>query len=770
MVGMEVCGRYFTPATIERIQRIVDEEASVSRLALSRQVCEWLDWRAPNGRLQDMSCRKALAELDRRGVLALPECTSVYAFQQPSSRPAEPLPELPEVKVPLRELGAVEVIPVSSRYSKASGLWKGLMDEYHYLGSGPLCGAQIRYLVRSDAYGWLGGLSFSGATWRLNAREEWIGWGERARRAHLHQVVCNSRFLILPSVEVRNLASHVLSLTVGRLAEDWHGRYAYEPVLVETFVDPEYFTGACYRAANWTPVGRTAGLARPYPNGKQNTGPKDIYVYALRDDWQSILCEEPPPPPLGSRPGPANPTDWVEEEFGRVDLPDRRLKERVFTVARDFFAQPGALVPQACNGSEAKTAGAYRLFKNEQVDLSTLLRSHVETTVERIREHPVVLSVQDTTTLNYTAHPRAQGLGPINTTQDNAVGLVVHDTMAFTPDEGVPLGLVDVQCWVRNPNEAGKSEKRKSLPIEEKESFKWLKSYRAAAQVQALCPETMVVSVGDREADLYELFAEAQQTEGGPELLVRAEETRNRQVNGVPLWKKMQGKRIVGYQVVHIPGKQGRPARAAKLALRYGKVKLKAPGTKTHLPSVTVWVVYAQEVEYAAHVDKPVEWMLLTTVDTNTFEQACERIQWYARRWGIEVYHRTFKSGCRIEDRRLSTADRMEACLAIDLVIAWRIYLLTKQGRETPDLPCDVFLSEEEWRALYAYVKRKRPPAEPPSLRDAVRMIASLGGFLGRKCDGEPGTTAMWRGLVRLGDITAGSTLLDLLHPTRAGP
>ena len=182
--------------------------------------------------------------------------------------------------------------------------------------------------------------------------------------------------------------------------------------------------------------------------------------------------------------------------------------------------------------------------------------------------------------------------------------------------------------------------------------------------------------------------------------MVRAEETRNRKVNGVPLWKKMQRKRIGGYQMVQIPGKQGRPARTAKLAVRYGKMKLNPPATKTNLPSVTVWVVYAQEVEYAAHVEKPVEWMLLTTVETTTFEEACERIKWYALRWGIEVYHRTLKSGCRIEDRRLSTADRMEACLAIEMVIAWRIYLLTKQGRETPELPCDVFLREEEWRAL----------------------------------------------------------------------
>jgi hypothetical protein len=147
--------------------------------------------------------------------------------------------------------------------------------------------------------------------------------------------------------------------------------------------------------------------------------------------------------------------------------------------------------------------------------------------------------------------------------------------------------------------------------------------------------------------------------------------------------------------------------------------------------------------------------MLLTTVKVSNFEEARERLRWYALRWGIEVYHRTIKSGCRIQDRRLNNADRLEACLAIDLVVAWRIYFLTKQSRETPDIPCDVFMQEEEWKALYSFVNRTSElPKKPPTLREAVRMLASLGGFLGRKSDGEPGTTTLWRGLQRLEDIT----------------
>jgi len=148
--------------------------------------------------------------------------------------------------------------------------------------------------------------------------------------------------------------------------------------------------------------------------------------------------------------------------------------------------------------------------------------------------------------------------------------------------------------------------------------------------------------------------------------------------------------------------------------------------------------------------------MLLTTLEVKDFEQACEKLIWYTKRWGIEIYHRTLKSGCKIENRQLGNVERLETCLAIDMVVAWRIYHLTKLGRETPDLPCTVFFEDSEWQALVCFVhKIPIPPEKPPSLKEAVRMVASLGGFLGRKSDGEPGTQTTWLGLQRLDDITA---------------
>jgi len=438
----------------------------------------------------------------------------------------------------------------------------------------------------------------------------------------------------------------------------------------------------------------------------------------------------------------------------------------LFTLAADFFAQPGELIPQASNGSAAKTKAAYRFFKNATVTMQTLLRPHIESTVERVRSHPAILAVQDTTTLNYTAHPPA-GVGPINTSQNSAVGLMLHDTMAFTP-EGTPLGLLNVQCWGRDPEQAGKRYRRHQLPIEEKESIKWLVSYRAVAEAQKLCPNTMMISVGDREADIYELFHEATQDPSGPKLLVRAERTRNRKVEQEGLWPRMEAEPVAGLLDVAVPRRGSRPARTARLQVRFAQVALKPP-TTSKLPPLNVWAVYAREVGYKAEVKEPIDWMLLTTVKTESFEDACQRMNWYGRRWGIEVYHRTIKSGCRIEDRRLHDTDNLDACLAIDLVVAWRIYWLTMMSRESPETPCDQILSHEEWEVLGAWATGTMV-GKPPSARQVAHWMGKLGGWVSRGKQDNPGTTCMWRGLVCLPSMVQGYLLALRLHGIRDGP
>jgi hypothetical protein len=422
------------------------------------------------------------------------------------------------------------------------------------------------------------------------------------------------------------------------------------------------------------------------------------------------------------------------------------------TLARDFYARPHASLPQACQ-SRAKTKAAYRFLEHDHTTLDTILAPHAEATLRRVSQEPVVLAVQDTTHLNYSTHPATAQLGPIGSRQEGSLGLLLHDTLAFTP-AGTPLGLLDVQCWARDPREFGKKHLRYKRAIEQKESHRWLKSYQKVAAAQRRCPRTLLVSVGDREADIYELLALAGRDPAGPKLLVRADQDRLVAEGHEHVWDRVAAQPRGGVQALALPRRGKRQPRVARLELRYAPVRLKPPKRKRRLPEVTLWAVLAEEVAAPPGVE-PLRWMLLTTLEVRSFEDAARTLAWYARRWGIEVYHRTLKSGCRIEQRQLGSADRIEACLAIDLVVAWRIFHLTKLGREAPAAPCTLFFEEAEWKALVAYVTRDPLlPAQAPSLREATRMVASLGGFLGRNGDGDPGTQSLWLGLQRLDDIT----------------
>lgn len=372
------------------------------------------------------------------------------------------------------------------------------------------------------------------------------------------------------------------------------------------------------------------------------------------------------------------------------------------------------------------------------------------------RAGQVILALQDTTSLNYTNRVQSEGLGPIGTQVDGAQGLHLHSTLALCTD-GVPLGFLAAKCWARDPAQFGK--KKAHLPIGEKESQRWIDSYRAVSEVQQRLPELTLVSVADREGDIYELFTE--RVPQGAHLLVRAKTDRALEADPRRLFEAVDAQPVAGMLPVQLPRQHARKARTAQLAIRHATVRLSPPQGKAHLPVVEVQVVHAQE-QGAERLIEPIDWWLITTLPVGSFEQAVEKIQWYAQRWNIEVFHRTLKSGCRIEDRRLEEASSLEACLAIDMVVAWRICHLVKLGREVPHADASVYFAEDEWKALVVYsTKNPEPPANAPTLREAIRLVAKLGGFRGRKSDGEPGAGALWIGLQRLDGITTGWRIMQ---------
>ena len=716
-------------------------DADVSRSGLARELCARLEWKDATGRLREMSCRKKLLDMQRRELIVLPEPRSVRPV-------AGKLPEITPVclTAQLADLGRIELVCITGSSTQESRIWNALMQRHHPLGSGPLCGAQLRYLIKSEQHGWLGGLAFSAAAFHLSARDIYLGWSGEERSMQLQHVVCNSRFLILPSVQVKYLASHILGKAVRSLADDWFKHYGYRPWLLETFVSAEY-AGTCYRAANWIEVGETQGRGRQDVTHTADIGSKKVWLYPLDAKQFPRLGQNRAEPVIRNKRNAEE--DWATQEFGKIEL-DARLVQRVITVARDFYARPTANIPQAC-GSFTRTKAAYRLFNNKKVAINTLLHSHFQSTLERIRKESIVLAVCDSSALNYTAHPATSGLGQIGSTEDGPMGFWMHETMAFTPS-GVPLGLIDVQSWARDPAKFGKKHQRKQLPIEEKESYKWLESFDAVQKVQAQCEQTQLVMVSDREADVYELFVQGRNEKA--QLLVRAVQNRCIQEEQHTLWPHMAAQPAAGEVEIQVGRRENQPSRKARLTVRYAPVELKPPQSKKALGTVTQWAIWVKEEAPPEGIDA-LDWMLLTTVPTTTLAEACERIDWYAKRWGIEIYHRTLKSGCRIENRQLSNVKSLEACLAIDMVIAWRIMHLVHLGRELPDALCTLYFNEMEWQALMVFTSGNPiPPSEPPTLREAVRRVAQLGGFLGRKSDGDPGTQTLWLGLQRLDDIT----------------
>jgi hypothetical protein len=440
---------------------------------------------------------------------------------------------------------------------------------------------------------------------------------------------------------------------------------------------------------------------------------------------------------------------WAEAEFGKIELGDKRRTKRLVILAKQRAEKPNGSIAESC-GSKSGTKAAYRLLDNEDIEAEAIQSGHRKATVERLVGEKVILAVQDTTQLNYTSHAATQNLGYLQDLSHQ--GMLVHTTLAVNPHR-VPYGIIQQQVWVRPKDEYQKHLRRKERVTSEKESQKWLTSLGAAAKLQGELPQSRVVSVGDSEADVYDLFWEASKLK--QDVLVRACEDRRVDHPEKLLWKQVGAQEKAGEITIQVPRRAGKKARQAVLGIRYCQVRLRPPQRryKEKLPLISLWAVLARE-EAPTDGEEAIEWLLLTTVEVNSLADGCERIQWYTCRWVIEMYHKVLKSGCRVEERQFADLDNLKRYLALDAVVAWRVLYLTLLSRETPDVDCSVILEIHQWQALYCFIhKTKTPPRQPPTLKDATRWIAQLGGFLGRKSDGNPGSMTIWRGLQRLSDI-----------------
>jgi hypothetical protein len=459
---------------------------------------------------------------------------------------------------------------------------------------------------------------------------------------------------------------------------------------------------------------------------------------------------------------------WVEAETAGLDFGDERLEERLRKMLGDFGAQPGASIPQA-SGDWAATKGAYRCLDHEEVVADEILGAHREATLERARGQRVVLAVQDTTTLIFSTHPCTAGLGPVSNNADKTLGLLLHSTLAFDED-GAALGLLEKRLWARDAERFKTRPKgeRNRLPVEQKESIKWLHSLEATVRAAQAVPGTLWINIADREADSYDLFwrwvelraaAALGEAAARVELLIRSQHNRALSGEQERLFGHLASLPVGGQYRFAVPRQPGKKAREATLALRWARVSLPPPPDQVkhqkRSEPLELWAILAEE-ENPEPGQAPIRWRLLSTLPVEEASMAALQVRRYSRRWEIEIFHKTLKSGSKAEERQLENTERLERCLVLDMITAWRTLALSKAGRgEHSQQPVTPWLTEHEWKALWCHIhQRTDPPQTPPTNLQAVRWIAQLGGFLGRRGDGYPGVMTLWRGLQRLSDFT----------------
>lgn len=446
---------------------------------------------------------------------------------------------------------------------------------------------------------------------------------------------------------------------------------------------------------------------------------------------------------------------WSAGEVAASTLPDCRLRSRLAKMLIDLSQAPERSIPGAC-ANWSDTLGIYRFLDNSRVTASSILSGHRQSTLERIGQESLVFITQDTVDISVSRQIPLEFGTLVGHEVDHHY---LHVSAAFTASR-VNLGVVKNTCWQREGVLTAQQRRRpERRPLEERESMRWVEHYADACAIQAQCPQTTVVMLADREGDLHDMFDYAQQQpeQGRANYIVRAKSNR-RTVAGL-LWEQMQQAPTLGTIPIGIGRRGNKPARTALVALRGQTLTLTASKNYRRTP-VTIQAVYAREINPPGDV-QPIDWMLITSLDATTFEEARTIVQWYSLRWEIEIFFRVLKQGCHIEALRLHTRARMQNALAVYLIVAWRVHLITMLSRAHPASPASTVFTDLEWRTIYLMQKKKAPPADPPCLRDTARQLAQLGGFLARKGDGEPGVQAFWFGYQRLMDYIAAQQTIE---------
>jgi hypothetical protein len=717
--------------SVELVNSWLKAHKGESRLALARHVCGTLDLKDARGKPRLGGTLKALRVLEARGYWRLPKPQSAKRRGWKARRLGRRVPSPRNVPARVEQVAGLRLELVSPEQDDLFRTWNELIEAEHPLHNSRMVGRQLRYLIGSE-HGWLGAVGFGSCALRLKARDEWIGWDEPTRKRFQDRVLDMRRFLIRPSVRCQNLASRVLSMVAGQLGRDFSRRYGFEPWLLESFVNTEAYEGTCYQAANWLSLGESTGRGRNDSSHEARGAAKAVYVYELSRRWRQqmgIVAKGERLAPL-SLEQTLQSEGWVEAEFGEAELGHQDATQRLLRIAEAKARSPSASYTECVAGNRHELKAYYRFIGKNRAQMTPagILSAHRRRTIQRMKGFDRVLVIQDTTDLDFSARLHCNNLGDIGKNQTGAVsqGLRMHSVLPVS-ETGLPLGVLGTDIYASHFNSEDKGQGR---PIEEKESYRWLRTIEQLREISEWAPETELIAVGDRESDLFELFDYRRRRARNIHLLARARYDRCLEESSRKLFEHLQALPLMAQATIAVPrqrekkgkpSKPGRislPARAAKVQLRWAKVTISAPLTTQtrHLAPVELHALLLTEVHPPKDAT-PLRWILLSTVPIESRKQALRCVRWYTRRWRIEEWHRVLKSGCRIEAHQHQSAAKLARAIAIDTVIAWRVMLLTLLGREAPTMRCELVFEPWECRLL----EELQPLVAPETMRGQKR-------------------------------------------------
>ncbi len=455
---------------------------------------------------------------------------------------------------------------------------------------------------------------------------------------------------------------------------------------------------------------------------------------------------------------------WFDRELAGCSFADERLNKRFRKLLAQLGSAMGQSIPLVCQ-DWANTKAAYRFFSNDRVSEADILAGHFQSTRDRtVAADGLVLVLHDTTEFTYQRE-KSEAIGitkSINSGRDKAgrlrshtvCGILMHSSLAVTT-EGLPLGLAAVKFWTRKKFKGTAALKKKinptRIPIEKKESIRWLENLKQSTEL--LGDPGRCVHIGDRESDIYELFCAAQEV--GTHFLVRTCVDRLAGDGDHTIADEMDETAVKGLHRIDVRDSNGDPDEAV-LEIRYRKIRVLPPiGKQKRYPALTLTVIHVEERETPKNRQK-IDWKLITDLPVQSRKDAIEKLEWYALRWKIEVFHKILKSGCRAEESKLRTAQRLTNLVSVFCILSWRVFWMTMLNRSAADAPPTLALTGIEIGLLDHLVNDKTSPRRK-TLSHYLIKIARLGGYLARANDPPPGNTVMWRGLSRLTDIGLGA-------------